>query len=63
MRMSKLGYFAEFLVFPVFFVVLTVHATNVGSRRIIEKNGGVLENQVLSPKAGVDKLRFWVDIR
>jgi len=26
MRMSKLGYFAEFLVFPVFFVVLTALA-------------------------------------
>jgi predicted acetyltransferase len=44
-------------------VLITCDATNVGSRRIIEENGGVLENQVSSPETGVDKLRFWVDIR
>jgi len=43
--------------------LITCDATNVGSRRIIEKNGGVLENQVSNPETGVDKLRFWVDIR
>lgn len=40
--------------------LLTCDATNVGSRKIIEKNGGVLENQVPNPETGVDKLRFWI---
>ena len=43
-------------------VLVTCDATNVGSRKIIEKNGGMLENQVLNPETGVDKLRFWVDV-
>jgi sterol desaturase/sphingolipid hydroxylase (fatty acid hydroxylase superfamily) len=34
MRMSKLGYFAEFLVFPVFFVVLTALAFTGSHPRI-----------------------------
>ena len=44
-------------------VLLTCDETNTGSRRIIEKNGGVLENQVKNPETGVDKLRFWIDVR
>jgi predicted acetyltransferase len=43
-------------------VLVTCDATNVGSRKIIEKNGGVLENQVPSPETGIDKLRFWINI-
>jgi predicted acetyltransferase len=34
--------------------LLTCDADNVGSRRVIESNGGVLEDQ------REDKLRFWV---
>jgi predicted acetyltransferase len=41
-------------------VLLTCDATNIASRRIIEKNGGVLENQVPNPETGIDKLRFWI---
>lgn len=43
-------------------VLVTCDATNIGSRKIIEKNGGVLENQVPNPETGVDKLRFWIEI-
>lgn len=44
-------------------VLLTCDQTNIGSQKIIEKNGGVLENQVPNPETGVDKLRYWIDIR
>jgi predicted acetyltransferase len=44
-------------------VLLTCDETNTASRRIIEKNGGILENQVSNPETGVDKLRFWIDIQ
>lgn len=43
-------------------VLITCDATNVGSRKIIEKNGGVLENQVPNPAGGPDKVRFWVHL-
>jgi predicted acetyltransferase len=43
-------------------VLVTCDATNVGSRMIIEKNGGVLENQAPNPETGIDKLRFWINI-
>jgi predicted acetyltransferase len=43
-------------------VLLTCDATNVASRKVIEKNGGILENQVHNPETGVDKLRFWIDV-
>jgi predicted acetyltransferase len=43
-------------------VLVTCDVTNLASRRIIEKNGGVLENQVPNPETGIDKLRFWIDL-
>jgi len=43
-------------------ILVTCDATNTASRKIIEKNGGVLENQVPNPETGVDKLRFWIEI-
>lgn len=42
--------------------LLTCDETNIGSRKIIEKNGGVLENKVSNPDGGSDKLRFWIEI-
>lgn len=42
-------------------VLVTCDATNTASRKIIEKNGGVLEDMVSNPETGVDKLRFWVE--
>ncbi|HWO07164.1 MAG TPA: GNAT family N-acetyltransferase [Candidatus Paceibacterota bacterium] len=43
-------------------VLVTCDATNVASRKIIEKNGGVLKNSVPNPAAGVEKLRFWIAV-
>jgi predicted acetyltransferase len=42
-------------------VLVTCDATNAASRKIIEKNGGALENQVSNSETGVDKLRFWIE--
>ena len=42
--------------------LLTCDETNIASRRIIEKNGGALENTMLNPETGIDKLRFWIDL-
>ena len=42
-------------------VLVTCVATNIASRRIIEKNGGVLENEIIEAD-GTHRLRFWIDI-
>ncbi|MBN1673947.1 MAG: GNAT family N-acetyltransferase [Kiritimatiellae bacterium] len=42
--------------------LLTCHAANCGSRRIIQKNGGVLEPEDARAGAGAE-LHFWIDIR
>ena len=42
--------------------LLTCDETNVPSRAIIEKSGGILENKVPNPETGVDKLRYWIDL-
>ncbi len=41
-------------------VLLTCYAANIGSRKIIEANGGVLENEV--EVEGKPALRYWIDI-
>ena len=43
-------------------ILLTCDETNVGSRKIIEKNGGVLEDRRPNPAGGPDKLRFWIEL-
>lgn len=42
--------------------LLTCDSTNVGSRRIIESNGGILENEVAGEEGGPSKLRFWIGL-
>lgn len=42
--------------------LITSDIRNVASRKIIEKNGGVLENQIPNPEMGFEALRFWIDI-
>lgn len=44
-------------------VLITCDVTNEASKKIVENNGGVLENQVPNPETGVDKLRYWIDIK
>ena len=43
-------------------VLLTCDTRNIASRKIIEKYGGVLENQIPNPEMGHDALRYWIDI-
>ena len=43
-------------------VLITCDADNPGSRRIIEANGGVFENEVPQPDRSVPKQRFWIDL-
>ena len=42
--------------------LLTSDIRNTASRKIIENNGGVLENQIPNPETGYDALRYWIDI-
>lgn len=43
-------------------VLITCDADNLASARVIEKNGGVLENQVVSRLTGKLKNRYWVNL-
>ncbi len=44
--------------------LITCDSDNIGSKKIIEANGGVLENEVEADIDGrrVKKLRYWIDI-
>jgi len=42
-------------------VLVTCDADNIASRKIIESNGGVLEDEIEAD--GVRKLRYWIDLR
>jgi predicted acetyltransferase len=44
-------------------VLLTCKDTNIPSARIIENNGGVLENKVVSRETGAIMRRYWIDLR
>jgi predicted acetyltransferase len=43
-------------------VFLTCDTENVASAKIIEKNGGVLASQSVSPRAGVLVSRYWIEL-
>jgi predicted acetyltransferase len=43
-------------------VLLTCEAHNIASVRIIEKNGGILENQIISPFTGRKICRYWIPL-
>jgi predicted acetyltransferase len=43
-------------------VLLTAYTTNSASVRVIEKNGGLLENIVPDPETGEPHARFWIDL-
>ena len=43
--------------------LITSDIRNLASRKIIEKNGGVFENQIRNPEMGHDALRFWIDLK
>lgn len=43
-------------------VLVTCDAGNIGSKKIIEENGGVFENQVKQGEGMPAKLRYWIKI-
>ena len=43
-------------------VLLTCDSDNIGSRRIIERNGGNLASENLSPQSGVLIARYWIHL-
>lgn len=43
-------------------VLITCDFGNIGSRRIIEQNGGKLENSIISNETGKEVLRYWIEL-
>lgn len=43
-------------------LLITCNEGNVGSKKIIEKNGGILENKVFSEEKNAVVLRYWIDL-
>ncbi len=44
-------------------VLLTCDNTNIASRKVIEKNGGIFENEVEDVAGKPNKLRFWINLK
>ena len=43
-------------------MLVTCQKHNRGSARIIEKNGGQLEEEIISDITGRPALRYWIDL-
>lgn len=43
-------------------VLITCDFDNIGSKRIIESNGGKLENKIVSKETGKELLRYWIEL-
>lgn len=43
-------------------VLVTCDHTNTGSAKIIERNGGILENEIEVPGKHIRKKRYWINI-
>ena len=43
-------------------VLVTCDSDNVASARVIQKNGGVFENEVVSDHSGKPVSRYWIDL-
>lgn len=50
-------------VLDVDHVLVTCDTDNVASARVIQKNGGILENEVISDHSGKPVSRYWIDLR
>jgi len=48
--------------FGIDHILVTCDDDNLGSIRVIEKNGGVLENVVSGPDLAKPKRRYWIDV-
>ncbi len=42
--------------------LLTCDSTNIPSKKIIEANGGILENEVPGERGEASKLRYWINL-
>jgi predicted acetyltransferase len=42
--------------------LITCDETNIGSKKIIERNGGILENSILLSPDKPHKLRYWISL-
>ncbi len=42
--------------------LVTCNEDNLGSKKVIEHNGGQLENAIPMEEAGIKKLRYWVEL-
>ncbi len=43
-------------------VLITCNTENIGSAKIIQKNGGVFESEVISDFSGKPVSRYWIDL-
>lgn len=43
-------------------ILITCYSDNIASKRVIEKNGGVLEKEVYDEKSGKNISRYYVDV-
>lgn len=43
-------------------VLLTCHTDNTASRKIIERNGGVLRDEIVVEEGGPARFRFWIEL-
>lgn len=43
-------------------VLITCDSDNIGSKKIIEHNGGKLENTIISNETGKEVLRYWIHL-
>ena len=44
-------------------VLVTCDSYNIGSKKIIESNGGVFENELFTEDCDMSKLRYWIDLK
>jgi predicted acetyltransferase len=43
-------------------VLVTCDENNIGSKKVIEANGGIFENSVIVEGSPIKKLRYWIDL-
>ena len=43
-------------------VLMVCYKDNIGSRKSIQKNGGILENEVIAENGKIDQ-RYWINLK
>jgi len=44
-------------------VLITCDSDNIGSKKIIERNGGIFESEIFEDNSKIGKLRYWIYIK